>query len=661
MVKTREMSTVRLHNFPWKPIKPRPTNIPVYGHDTETKDGYAHIITFSTSLVDSYKTLKKWQDFMDYCLDAKTHKGINFFYNLDFDFSAIAKHLGPRHLGNLASVNVTADEDWELSWIPSKAFTLTIRQDDDVTLHKFFDAAQFYEKKPLKEVASLVGEKKVEFDVKGIDWKKFTKDKEYRNLVLRYAMTDSRICRKLGERLHRAVNQIVPVSNYYSNASIAQAFFLSHIPKDMTLPPMSIMEAAMKSYGGGRFELVRKGYVPHTYEADINSAYPKEMSTLVSTNSKRGKWKTINKINDPSCHYGFYRVMVETHDSIVSPIMHQGDDTIYYPHGKFSEKWLEKSELELVQRMGFKARILEGYEYHDSNPEYPFHFIESEIYPKRLDYKNRGIDDLSYVYKITMNSAYGKTIQLIPDYEIVDELPRGDKKLEDGRVVREIELENGLVKFAIRKGWWAGKMFNPIFAASITGRVRSRLLETTFRHKLEKALVGYATDCLFLDRKPPSSMIGDGLGAWKLEVNDCEGVFVGSGVYGLRSHDEIIDPITKNKKRLVNKNHFRGFTTKRDIFDAIQNGAIITQERGRERRGIVFDMESPVKLKEGVRGGLRATPSGEEMIDWRSIAVFRPIRKVLDLNFDHKREWEHEVTSPTQLLESQIFSKPLTV
>lgn len=674
MVKSREIDSVTLNPFAWKPTNPVRRLNKVGGLDTETsQDGYAQLLTVSLPQSEHAVRLHGFQDFVSAIHHYQLNRHINFFYNVDFDFSAIAKWMGPKHLANLAAVGLTIWNDFTVSWVQNKAFTITRGNQVEKMennegelgtgkIFKFFDAAQFYEKKSLASVAHLVGEKKLDYDTTQIDWKKFDNNKSYRSRLLKYAIRDSVICRKLGLRLHNAVNFLVPLHQYYSTATIAQTYFLSRIPDGMGLPPKEIMNAALLSYGGGRFELVQRGFFPKVWSADINSAYPYQMDRLVAIGPRFGKWRRVKEPDDEA-HYGFYLISTNTYDTLLSPVMVHMKGNIVYPHGHH-KKWVEKTELDLILKMGFKVKIFDGYEFHTSSPKYPFKCISQQLYPDRLKHKQEGRDDLQYTEKITMNSGYGKTIQLTPHLEFLSELPQNFVSDGKEKIVKEIEHENGKVSFAVRNGWNSGKMFNPIYGAAITARNRSFLLHSVVKHRLEKNLIGMATDSIVLDTRPPETMLGNGLGQWKLEVDSSQknhqGLFIGSGVYAIRNAKEIFDPITKTKKK-IDVNHFRGFVTKHNLFDYISKGFIVTQEDGEERRGIRFDMVAPVKLKEGVRGGVRTTPTGEEQITWKDIAVFKPVRKILDLNFDKKRKWERLVSSPQELLSGKITSEALVI
>lgn len=648
MVKTRDLDKITFHSDPWKPIHPRINNKLVYGWDTETHQGKAFLLTFSNGNFEKEFHIKDFNDIIQATFHKNLREGINFFFNVDFDFQSITKHLGPNKLTELAKAECTTYEDYLIEWVPKKAFIIQKQKSHHNSL-KFYDEMQFY-KSSLKDAARLVGLEKKEFDTGAINFNKFQNDSVYRAQLIDYALYDAKICQKLGERLHNAANYIIPITHYYSTASIAQSYFLAHIPHKLNTPPKKIIEIALNSYNGGRFELIKRGYFSNISEIDINSAYPYEISQLVETDTKTGVWKSVTEYN-PESIYGFYKVEVETHSYTISPILHRIKNMICYPHGKHTT-YIEKSEFSLLLKMGFTPKILEGYEYYDTNPFKPFNFINI-LYQQRLDLRKQGKEDLQYILKIIMNSGYGKMIQLKPNKSLTD-------KIEEGTVdeldVEEIECDTGEILFSITNGFKAGPMFNPIFASAITARTRSKLIETVLHYNLEKNLIGFATDCLFVKGNIPQELVGDGLGKWKLEVSGTEGLFIGSGVYSLKCYRNKKDCKMKEGICLTHdKNHMRGFPTRFKLFDEIISKFTPSMN------GIKFEINGPIKLKEGVRGALLDTTEGEKQIGWEDIGVFMVRKKFMDLNFDKKRIWDYSVDNPRQLLENEIGSTPLMI
>ena len=98
-------------------------------------------------------------------------------------------------------------------------------------------------------------------------------------------------------------------SKWLSSGYLAEKVLINNgidIPKFDSIP-YGIQEMAYRSYYGGRFEILKRGFIGKSYLYDINSAYPYAM-TMIPDLSK-GKWikrKTIH----PEAKLGFFRIRV---------------------------------------------------------------------------------------------------------------------------------------------------------------------------------------------------------------------------------------------------------------------------------------------------------------------------------------------------------------
>ena len=82
------------------------------------------------------------------------------------------------------------------------------------------------------------------------------------------------------------------------------------IPKFDSIP-YEIQEMAYRSYYGGRFEILKRGFVGKAYLYDINSAYPYAITQIPDLS--KGKWikrKTIHK----DAKLGFFRIRAKIPD-----------------------------------------------------------------------------------------------------------------------------------------------------------------------------------------------------------------------------------------------------------------------------------------------------------------------------------------------------------
>jgi len=63
-------------------------------------------------------------------------------------------------------------------------------------------------------------------------------------------------------------------------------------------------------------------------------------------------------------------------------------------------------ELKLARQLGYKVIPFRGYIY-EKRPS-PFTKFVDDIYQKRLEAQSRNVNAMSYIYKLVMNSLYGR-------------------------------------------------------------------------------------------------------------------------------------------------------------------------------------------------------------------------------------------------------------
>jgi hypothetical protein len=170
----------------------------------------------------------------------------------------------------------------------------------------------------------------------------------------------------------------------------------------------------------------------------------------------------------------------------------------------------------------------------------------------------------------------------------------------------------------------AGAYFNPVHAARITARVRSRLYRDTIGQEFD--IVSFSTDGI-KSLVPLKLDFGKKLGQYDFE-GFYEGLMVGNGVYSLFS-DEDRDPIIK----------FRGFGRGVDVGMIARAHPTSTNYS--------WSKDRPLKLKE------------EKKNFYRGLCRFVPKDKRLSINFDQKRVWERPFRNFADVEKSLIKSKPI--
>jgi hypothetical protein len=419
---------------------------------------------------------------------------------------SILQFLPHKYLKYLQTEGEVYYKDYFIKVIATKY--MSIRKGKN-TVH-FYDMANFYNsslndasKKYLGEEKIDIGEKKFFHIHMMYEWDK----------IEEYCIQDAVLVKKLAERIiskfedfgvyPRKLYSVAYVSNQYFNNTCKYI----HVKRFWHMH-RKLLDYAMQSYNGGKFEVIKKG-MNYYYEYDIKSAYPYEMSNLVDI-MKAQIIYTTKYIK--SAVYAFMKCEIEIPYGVFSPVALKNKTLNYYPIGKFT-KVITKTEYEYLIKYGCKVKILDGIFIKQKYKSYPY---RKTIY-KLMEFKNkfkRENKKLDYhTIKIFLNSRYGKMVQLI------------DKK----------------------EYWLAGSSWNPIYASVITANCRVRISEMQQKYK---SVIAVHTDSIISTEKLPFEDKGN-LGDMLFEIEG-EGVVLGSGIYQIGS-----------------KSKFRGFNSKKKLLDIL--------------------------------------------------------------------------------------------
>jgi len=282
----------------------------------------------------------------------------------------------------------------------------------------------------------------------------------------------------------------------------------------------------LAAFGGGRFEIIRKGSVPHSAGIDLVSAYPKQTRDLVDCTT--GTWKRVIKA-DRDALMGFYHVRVNVPMMKVAPLpvrYHSG--RIAYPCGQFvtylnaTEYWAYEQYIDI--------EILRGAEYSDPSPTYPFRNYIDWLFKFKAEAAKESFEYL--LVKKMLNSVFGSF------YE----------KLEDkGR-------------------YYPGKLFNPVYASEITANTRVELFKIAIMRP--QAVLGFATDGIILDQYPDISYSAQ-LGCWERDIEGPTSI-IRSGLYKIGNR--IKNRGLKSMEGLVTK-----YGQYQHIFDYIEQQPGLTE------------------------------------------------------------------------------------
>jgi hypothetical protein len=318
-------------------------------------------------------------------------------------------------------------------------------------------------------------------------------------------------------------------------------------------------EMAQRSFRGGMIECLRAGYFERAWYIDLRSAYPSAICALPDTPRV---WRPIQMTPDADATYASIDCVVKIPESLPKgylPYRKSKGEGLIYPVGRW-RAWLDLYSFRQAERLGFIEEIYGGIQGIGSAEDFPFREKIQRLFRERAADEQK-----KFAVKIILNSLYGKFAEMY------------DERLTPHT--------------------------NFFMAAEITARTRWRLL----RDIHPDDVIFYATDGVFLKRKPDGLDFGINLGQWSEpeEVRDL--VVVGSGVYTYRRLDKIVE--TK----------FRGFSKDLDLYALLDTDSYV----------ISVPLQRNQTLGETIRTG-----------DWDGFNVIRTEERQMSVNFDQKRKWE---------------------
>lgn len=430
----------------------------IYSLDTETYQGDIFLIADSDGkFLDDIIP----ENMIKFLFHKKYQDSWNFFYNLSYDAEVILKLLGSElnRYKNTRKLSFRFGE-FKIDYIPSRR--LRIRKGHHSTV--FFDIAQFYNSSLKDAYQNNIGK----LDRKYLEIKEkrsyFTKSfyEHNKRKVRNYCIQDCKLTKQLAQKWIKLFHDAFGFypARWISSGYLAEKVLINkqiEIPKFDSIP-YEIQEFAFRCYFGGRFEILKRGFIGQAYLYDINSAYPYAFSQI--PNLSKGKWVRSRAIN-PLAKVGFFKIHADIPDcKYVPPFPFRTDNNLIFPSGKF-ETYCTLAELQACEDASF-YKILESWQFIPSTEEYPYRDFVNELYQKRKNLKENN-DPLQLPIKVILNSIYGKTGQ---------------------KVNRKI-----------------GNLFYPVIFAFITGFARAQLYRFVIQNNIEKQVVSFATDSICCTKK----------------------------------------------------------------------------------------------------------------------------------------------------------------
>jgi hypothetical protein len=204
----------------------------------------------------------------------------------------------------------------------------------------------------------------------------------------------------------------------------------------------TLLEASCLAFHGGKNGLyVRPGVYEDVTEIDIVSAYPHAMTALPPLT--RGRWKRTREYSPGSA--AIYKIRGTVNGRCPFGVFMDPSGTQFFREGSF-DTWVTGWELAAAQHEISIHALDDGYVWHPgSGARNPLAEYVSFFFQKKRDTPKS--DPWYEMYKLLLNSLYGKLIQLTQDVDSSLGVPQ--------RV--------------------AGGLFNPFWAGQITGHCRARL------------------------------------------------------------------------------------------------------------------------------------------------------------------------------------------
>lgn len=302
------------------------------------------------------------------------------------------------------------------------------------------------------------------------------------------------------------------------------------------IPNQSEDQFIRKGYYGGHAD----AYTPfgeNLFYYDVNSLYPFIMKEYEMPGGDPVWHGDLNNRElDALC--GFIMAYVTCPDTLDKPFLpyRSKNETLIFPTGKWIGVYYSE-ELKYARSLGYTVHPLYGYLYEKKKS--PFGEFVTSLYSSRLEAKQNKNEALSYVYKILMNSLYGR-FGINPQStktEICDKTKRDELLHKDGFLRSDQLTDNSyMVTYHINTGTSSLDEWDPPrnaavqLSAAITACARIYMYPYISR----KDCLYTDTDSVVLSSPLHESLISPNkLGGFKLEHKVEKGYFLAPKTYRL--------------------------------------------------------------------------------------------------------------------------------
>lgn len=252
---------------------------------------------------------------------------------------------------------------------------------------------------------------------------------------------------------------------------------------------------------------------------DANSMYPAAMRNFKHPASNRYVTVEKPKLTRDGFVKGFGQKLFFIRFRGWAKLMPmQGKTGLEYD--KTGEYFVTCHELQASLKYGM-ARVDEVLQVHVFNDEISFAPFVDKFYSMRQECKSKG-DPVEYVYKIVLNSAYGKFGQNPDNYKKVaatlEKIAPDNLKDHSDWEFTGYSIETGMCYWECKSDPETQSYINVAVAASITGAARATLIEAIGKVMQAGGTVHYCDTDSIAFKGEPTMDLGGELGQWKVEA-----------------------------------------------------------------------------------------------------------------------------------------------
>lgn len=469
--------------YRYRPIRKPKTarNIEAIGFDTEAgRDGKTFLYALSTG--DCFTP----DDLLEGLFSRKYRGRQYVVYNLKYEQGAILQNLPSEALNLLRQNGRVTVGDYTFTVVGYKSLRIS-KGKNAVT---FWDMYTFFNVSLATAARQYTNLKKLDIDVT-----LFTPEYIRANLprIKRYSIRDAKITEALFYVLKSMCSKLgINPTTFYSIATIGYKYMRENTDyvtvKHLWDKHRDVLEAACKSYSGGKFEVTTRGK-GYFYEYDINSVYPNEIANLIDISKVR---VVHSKQYKPGATYGFLHLDIFLPGNEAHPVAYKRNGVNIFPAGHF-KRWVGKAAYDyLVKLPDADIKILKGIWLYPRYKRKPYFKMINDLFAVKAAAKLSGDKELYHIAKYMMNGLYGKQVQLI----------RKGNRLE------------------------ASTCWNPVYGAIITENARIRVAQVQQDYP---SAIAVFTDSVISTEKLPLK-VSDALGDWTLKTYGL-GVILGCGCY----------------------------------------------------------------------------------------------------------------------------------